>query len=162
MYGANLERFSARHQAEFRELLEQTRDNVSFRGSYPHEQLPELMAEIDWVVVPSRWWENSPLVIQEAFLHRRPVICTGIGGMAEKVTDGVNGIHFAVGDPEDLARAIARAVTTPGLWDELRAGIPTVFGMDEHVANLTAIYRQLLTGADAASAARSGEASAIA
>ena len=56
------------------------------------------MAEIDWVVVPSIWWENSPLVIQEAFLHGRPVICSDIGGMAEKVRHGVDGLHFRVGD----------------------------------------------------------------
>ena len=46
------------------------------------------MASVDWVVVPSIWWENSPLVIQEAFGYGRPVICSDIGGMAEKVTDG--------------------------------------------------------------------------
>ena len=63
-------------------------------GSYSPADLPSLMREIDWVVVPRRWWENSPLVIQEAFMQRRPVICSGIGGMAEKVTHGVNGLHF--------------------------------------------------------------------
>ena len=62
------------------------------------------MARIDWVVVPSIWWENGPLVILEAFQHGRPVICSDIGGMSEKVTDGVNGLHFRRGDPRDLAR----------------------------------------------------------
>ena len=37
-------------------------------------------------------------------MHGRPVICSDIGGMAEKVTDGVDGLHFRGGDPEDLAR----------------------------------------------------------
>ncbi len=69
----------------------------------------ELMAEVDWVIVPSIWWENSPLVIQEAFTYGRPVICSGIGGMAEKVTDGVNGLHFRVGDPRSLAETMRRA-----------------------------------------------------
>ena len=50
-------------------------------------------------VVPSLWWENSPLVIQEAFHFGRPVICSDIGGMAEKVTDGVNGLHFRPATP---------------------------------------------------------------
>ena len=39
---------------------------------------------------------------------------------------------------------MCRAVTAPGLWDELRNGIPPVYGMDEHVASLTGIYRELL------------------
>ena len=57
------------------------------------------MAEVDWVVVPSIWWENAPLVIQEAFRHRRPVICGDIGGMAEMVRDGVDGLHAPVERP---------------------------------------------------------------
>jgi hypothetical protein len=64
--------------------------------------------------------------------------------MAEKVTDGVNGLHFRIGDPIKLAQAIGRAVGTPGLWDELSAGIPEVFSMDEHIANLIRIYQDLM------------------
>ena len=81
------------------------------------------MGACDWVVVPSIWWENSPLVIQEAFARGRPVICSDVGGMAEKVADGVDGLHFERGNPASLADTIERAITTPGLWDRLRAGI---------------------------------------
>ena len=102
------------------------------------------MAEIDWVVVPSRWWENSPLVIQEAFLHGRPVICSDIGGMAEKVTDGVNGLHFRAGDARGLARVIEKAVNTEGLWESLRAGVPEIYDMDDHVASLEQMYGEQL------------------
>jgi glycosyltransferase involved in cell wall biosynthesis len=102
------------------------------------------MAAIDWVVVPSIWWENSPLVIQEAFAHGRPVICSDIGGMAEKVTHGVNGLHFRAGDPRSLADVIRRAVEDPGLWDDLRAGIPAPYEMDRHVPRMTSLYRELL------------------
>jgi circadian clock protein KaiC len=48
------------------------------------------MGEIDWVVVPSIWWETGPLTVLEAFQYGRPVICSDIGGMAEKVSHGVN------------------------------------------------------------------------
>jgi glycosyltransferase involved in cell wall biosynthesis len=74
---------------------------------------------VDWVVVPSIWWENAPLVIQEAHLHRRPVITSSIGGMAELVQDGVNGLHARPDDPLDLARVMRRAVEERGLWDRL-------------------------------------------
>jgi glycosyltransferase involved in cell wall biosynthesis len=102
------------------------------------------MAEVDWVVVPSRWWENSPLVIQEAFLHKRPVICSDIGGMAEKVADGVDGLHFRAGDPRSLAQVLETAIGTPGLWDSLRANVPEIYDMDSHVASLRALYREQL------------------
>src|SRR5207244_4345149 len=63
-------------------------------GRYSRDELSRLLSHIDWVVVPSVWWENSPLVIQDAFLHERPVICSNIGGMAEKVIDGVKWTPF--------------------------------------------------------------------
>ena len=102
------------------------------------------VADADWVIVPSLWWENSPLVIQEAFMQRRPVICSGIGGMAEKVTHDVNGLHFAVNDPGNLASAIGHAASEPGLWERLREGIPDILTVDDHIVNLTRMYGELL------------------
>jgi len=144
VHGANLELASAACQEEIKALLEATRANVTMVGRYGPADLPELMARVDWVVVPSIWWENSPLVIQEAYLHHRPVICSNIGGMAEKVRDGVSGLHFRVRDPQNLARVMRRAAQTQGLWDQLRRGVPPVHPMTEHVARLTMIYRELL------------------
>ena len=77
------------------------------------------------------------------------MICSDIGGMAEKVTDGVNGLHFRVGDPDSLAAAIRRAVATPGLWERLRAGIPPVHRWPTHAAVLTAAYADLIAQREA-------------
>ena len=82
------------------------------------------MREVDWTIVPSTWWENAPVVIQEAFHHGRPIIASDIGGMAEKVRDDIDGLHFHVGNPESLAEAMTRAIREPELWDRLRAGHP--------------------------------------
>ena len=92
-------------------------------GPYSRERLPALMAAVHWVVVPSIWWENAPLVIQEAFQHHRPVIASGIGGMAEMVKDGVNGLHVQPNDPFDLARVMRRAIEETGLHRHLVKGI---------------------------------------
>jgi glycosyltransferase involved in cell wall biosynthesis len=144
IHGANLEVQSQEFQDRFKPLLEETAETVTVAGSYNRARLAKLMARVDWVVVPSIWWENSPLVIQEAFLHGRPVICSDIGGMAEKVDDEVNGLHFRRADPDHLAQVMARAAGTPGLWERLRAGIPPIHGMDDHVARLTALYSELM------------------
>ena len=144
IYGANLELQTEEFQSEFRRLLRKAKDNVVFCGPFHHDDLPKLIEDIDWVVIPSVWWENSPLVIHEAFMQRRPVICSDIGGMAEKVSHEVNGLQFRAGDPVKLAAALARAVSTPGLWEKLREGISAPHSMDEHVASLTSIYRNLL------------------
>ena len=78
-----------------------TPDIIQFRGHYrPHEVVAK-MRDYGWVVVPSIWWENSPLVIQEAKAAGIPMIVSNIGGMKEKVGD--RGRLFEVGDPSSLA-----------------------------------------------------------
>jgi glycosyltransferase involved in cell wall biosynthesis len=140
LHGANLELQTQEFQDEFAALHEPLRGRVTFRGPYDHAELPKLMADLHWVVVPSIWWENSPLVIQEAFFHRRPIICSDVGGMAEKVRDGVDGLHFRVGDAFSLARTIERGTTNPRLWRSLRDGIREPYSMDAHIERLLGLY----------------------
>lgn len=96
---------------------------LRWAGPYDRSELAGRMANVGWVVVPSIWWENSPVVIQEAFALGRPVICSDIGGMAEKVSHNVDGLHFPVRNPYALADLFARMAETPDLWKRLAAGI---------------------------------------
>jgi glycosyltransferase involved in cell wall biosynthesis len=144
VHGANLDLQPGAFQNRIKELLEAAGPSVSFVGKYDHANLSSHMDNVDWVVVPSVWWENSPLVIQEAFHFGRPVICSDIGGMAEKVEAGVNGLHFRAGDPTSLASVIEDAADDPALWERLRANIKPVYTMDEHVKKLTVLYEDLL------------------
>ena len=136
----------------FETTLCEAGDAATHCGPYRREDLPALMAEIDWVVVPSMWWENAPLVILEAFRHKRPVICSGIGGMAELVADGVNGLHFRTGDVAALARTMRRAAQEDGLWDRLVGGIPAVPTIDDTVKQHMSLYSELLERREARSA----------
>ena len=94
-------------QKEFLERLSAAGRNVRFRGPYDRQRVDLLMSEVDVVVVPSIWWENSPLVIQEALRNNRWILCSDIGGLKEKVTDGVTGAHFPVGDVISLSLMLA-------------------------------------------------------
>ncbi|MFL1462858.1 glycosyltransferase [Roseococcus sp. DSY-14] len=90
---------------------------LRFAGPYENEGVRRLMAATDAVLVPSTWWENSPLVIQEAYAAGRPVICSGIGGMAEKVPEGVAGLHFEPGSAAGLLGALRDFAARPaGGW----------------------------------------------
>jgi glycosyltransferase involved in cell wall biosynthesis len=144
IHGANLDTCPADFQKKIVELLEQAGDRVTLVGQYEREEVTSLMEHVDWVIVPSIWWETGPLTVAEAFQHGRPVICSDMGGMSEQVTDGVNGLYFARRDPESLAEVMCRAAGNPGLWERLRLGIPAVRSMHDHVAALGAHYKALL------------------
>jgi glycosyltransferase involved in cell wall biosynthesis len=96
------------------------------------------------VLVPSVWWENSPVVIQEALRNRRPVICSDIGGMAEKVRPGIDGFHFAAGNPMALTallRQLAedRSILT-GLTAQLTGQPALVSGSEDFMT----LYKNLV------------------
>jgi len=111
-------------KGQFKQALEGLHETVSYCGPYRPTDVQSIIRRAGWVIQPSIWWENSPLVIQEAFAGGRPVICSNIGGMAEKVSHGVSGLHFRVGSAADLAARIEQAATQPGLWEGLCAGLP--------------------------------------
>jgi glycosyltransferase involved in cell wall biosynthesis len=145
IHGANLDLQPGSFQTRIKELLAETKGSVRWIGKYEHDDLASYISQVDWVIVPSIWWENSPLVIQEAFHFGRPIICSNIGGMAEKVEHGVNGLHFRANDPTSLAATIERAAADPELWERLRPGIRPVYPMDEHARELLGLYRDLAT-----------------
>ena len=71
--------------------------SVSNSKGFTHRiKLPKFL-NLDIVVVPSLWYENSPNVILEAFAHRTPVIASNLGALPELVIDEKNGLLFEVG-----------------------------------------------------------------
>lgn len=133
VHGANLEAQAPEFRARLQAPLERLQANGMLRwaGPYDREQLAGRMGGVDWVMVPSIWWENSPLVIQEAFSLGRPVICSGVGGMAEKVRDKVDGLHVEPGNPVAWAAAMAAAAESPTLWERLSGNIGPRISLDE-------------------------------
>jgi glycosyltransferase involved in cell wall biosynthesis len=147
IFGGNLENQPEAFRTQFESLVAKAGRRAKFYGPYRGEEMPDLMRQVDWAVVPSIWWENSPLVIQEAFLHGRPLIASDIGGMREKIVDGVNGVHFRVGSAEDLADKLTQLLQDDGAWERLRAGAPTPIGHEEAAAQHLALYQRLQAAA---------------
>ena len=84
---------------------------VEFLGHCSGEQLWQLVREARAVVLPSRWYENAPLCILEAYASGKPVIGARIGGIAEMVREGETGFLFESGNVEDLSRAVQHVAT---------------------------------------------------
>ncbi|MBZ0278918.1 MAG: glycosyltransferase family 4 protein [Anaerolineae bacterium] len=114
--------------------------NGSFKGS---EQLKQVLSQFEVLVVPSRWYENSPTVILEAFKAGIPVITTRLGGMAELVTHEKNGLLFKLNDLDDLTNNIQRLIREAGLLPRLRAGISRIRSAEDEAHDVFEHYLRL-------------------
>jgi glycosyltransferase involved in cell wall biosynthesis len=116
---------------------------IRIYGSYRQQDIPRVLADADWLVMPSIWWENSPLVIAESLQHRRPVICSDIGGMAEAVQHESNGLHFRAGSAAHLADSMERAMRDTRLWARLVRQIDAPYSITAMANDHVALYRSL-------------------
>jgi glycosyltransferase involved in cell wall biosynthesis len=136
--------FDPERDPHHRALRDLAGPNVVFQGRFDNSRLSEVYAELDVLVVPSTWFENSPITIHEAFLTHTPVVCSDIGGMAEYVRDGVDGLHFRTGDADHLARVLARFLDEPDLLAQLSRSWMRVKTIEENAAETEYRYRALL------------------
>jgi glycosyltransferase involved in cell wall biosynthesis len=117
---------------------------VRFHGRLPKAELHELIRAAAVAVVPSRWYENQPLAVLEAYGCGVPVIGTDLGGLPELIEDGVDGHVVAAGDPRALADAVARTVGDPAQAFEMgragRAKVSRDFAPEAHLEGLRAAY----------------------
>ncbi|GAB4197489.1 MAG: glycosyltransferase family 4 protein [Roseiflexaceae bacterium] len=113
---------------------------IHFHGRFENRRVAAILAGLDLTVVPSTWYENSPLAILEAQAAGTPVVASALGGMAELVRDGVDGLHFAPGDPRDLARQLQRLIDQPELLAQLQRGVVPPTSIEAELEQLLAIY----------------------
>jgi glycosyltransferase involved in cell wall biosynthesis len=116
---------------------------ISFPGSFSRNELGDVLADLDVLVVPSRWYENAPGVVFEGFAAGMPVIATDLGGMSEFVRPGKNGLLFALDDTRDLAARLRTLIEDRNLLERLRAGIGPVKSVGEYAGELIALYGTL-------------------
>ncbi len=119
-------------------------ERINWMGTYPPSQSVEVFNQINGMVMPSLWYENSPNSILESFACKVPVIASNLGGMAELVQDGINGLLFEAGNPTDLSRCIERFIYEPDLPAKLRQNIPAVRSIADEMDELEAIYQEIL------------------
>ncbi|MHA1797279.1 MAG: glycosyltransferase family 4 protein [Candidatus Helarchaeota archaeon] len=120
--------------------------NIHFYGAYDNWDIANVLSEIDVLIVPSTWFENSPLVIHEAAMVKIPVITTNIGGMAEYVNHRVNGLLFKRNDVSDLKAKIMDFVNNPDLIIQLGENQIKVQSITEHVQEVEKFYSKILRG----------------
>ena len=85
-------------------------------GAYARDQLVERMASVDWVIVPSTWWEIFGLVVSEAWMFGRPVVASAIAGLEERVVPKKNGFTFLPRDSRSLAELMLKLAGNEQQW----------------------------------------------
>lgn len=116
---------------------------ASLRGALARQQLWSVLSQTDALIVPSVWYENSPVIIQEARAARVPVIGSALGGIAEKVQDGVNGRLFAPGDSQALRSVLQAVVDAPEQLEQWRVHLPPASDIADHARQLEEIYDEV-------------------
>jgi glycosyltransferase involved in cell wall biosynthesis len=114
IHGANLSIQRDDYKAALSDKIARLGNVVELCGRYESEEFSGLVALADYMVMPSRWWENSPVVIQEARACQVPIIVSDIGGMREKVVPGINGLWFEAGNAVSLAALLEELLVSVG------------------------------------------------
>jgi glycosyltransferase involved in cell wall biosynthesis len=136
-------------------LLEMTKssDNpIEFCGGYINENLADVVfSQVDAIVVPSIWGENSPLVIHEAQACHIPVITADYGGMAEYVQHHVNGLLFKHRDVQSITEQLQWALDHSNQMEKLgkkgylyaeNGQVPTI---KHHCSQLEELYQNIIS-----------------
>jgi glycosyltransferase involved in cell wall biosynthesis len=116
---------------------------VHFYGKYEPAQVHELLVNMDCLIMPSIWWENSPMTMHEAFLCRVPILTADAGGMAEQVANG-GGLTFKHRSVTSLRQRIQEIIDSPAILEELKNHIPPVKSVEEHADEMLTIYQRVL------------------
>ncbi len=128
-------------------------DRVRFLGRVPMERLHDLMRASAVLAVPSRWYENQPMTILEAYGCGRPVVASDIGGLPEQVQDGVTGRLVPHSDPSALAEALATIAGDPQrahlMGAAARDRAVASYSIAAHLQSLDAVYDRVMTGTKA-------------
>lgn len=136
-------------QAAVETGLKEAGNNVRYHGPYDNAHVHRLMRTVDAVLVASTWWENSPVVIEEALANGKPVFCSNIGGMAEKVRPGVDGLWFEMGDSRSLMDLLIEVADQPDMLADLAATTRTPITVQAAIGQHRAVYDALLMRAGA-------------
>jgi glycosyltransferase involved in cell wall biosynthesis len=139
IYGS--ERLFPEYVAEIKQIARHP--NIRFAGLLDPRQVGDALRQMDCLVVPSLWYENSPLVIQEAYGVGVPVVASRLGALPEKVEDGRTGRLFEAGNVEDLYAVLRELVAEPQRLAQMAKQVISAPTMSQHATHLLSIYTHL-------------------
>lgn len=121
-------------------------DHVRFLGFRRGRDLQAIVSRSLFSVLPSEWYENGPLSILESFVLGKPVVGSRMGGIPEYIDDGVNGLLFRPGDPEDLSEKLNALLGNRGRIAEMgraaRRKVEDQYSAEDYYGKIVKIYEE--------------------
>ena len=118
-------------------------ESIELCGTFPNSEIAKVISGIDVLVVPSMWYENTPLVIYSAQAARCPVVASDMPGLSAVIKHDENGLLFKPGCSVDLEKQLARLVTEDGLLQRLSANSRTPKSTAVHVDELLSVWNSM-------------------
>jgi glycosyltransferase involved in cell wall biosynthesis len=113
---------------------------VTIREQASDDELMDVLASWDALIVPSFWLESGPMVVYEAFSVQTPIIGSRRGGIAELVVDEETGFLFEPANQNQLAELLIRFIRNPEKLRALRKNIPPPRTFEEVASDTLKIY----------------------
>ena len=142
-------------------LLDRLRDlaagdpRIRFLPPLAHKRVLTTLAQYNCLVVPSQWMETGPLVVLEAFTAGVPVIASALGGLADKVTDEVDGLLVRpFHEVAAWTAALRRYSTDKDLANRLSASVRRPRPLADVAEDMRLVYEALHAGRIQPSVAR--------
>jgi glycosyltransferase involved in cell wall biosynthesis len=117
---------------------------IRFLSSIAPEAVVSRMREYDVLAVPSQCLETGPMVVMEAFAAGLPVVGSNCGGIAELVTDGVDGLLVEPRSLDSWRRALEMLCEDRSLLTKLWDGIRAPRSIADVAGEMSALYARLL------------------
>lgn len=136
-------------QSDFPEYTKGLKDisqddkRVKFCDTFPGSEIGTIFAALDILVVPSLWYENSPLVVYYAQAAGCPVIASDVEGISTIIDNGKNGLLFKSGNVSDLVTVLRTVLKNRELVEQMsnKAKVPPT--IQDYVDQILSIYQDL-------------------
>lgn len=122
-------------------------DNIHYLGKYSKEDTKKLIQANDVVLVPSAWYENNPIILQEMIAANIPAVVSNIGSLPEMVEDHETGFIFEMSNVDDLQKVIESIIQNPTKLNKIKYNMYKnyrVITIEQQVLQYVDIYKKIL------------------
>jgi len=120
-----------------------TDGRIKYEGTFQLENINNIFSNLDALVIPSLWMENTPLIAYYAQNYKCPILSSRIEGMADIVQHKNNGLFFEPGSAEELAECLKQIYTDREFLTMLSSNSISPLRMSEYAQAVEKVYVKL-------------------